>query len=349
MIDATLIWLLELAGFFVLILILNFFLPRLLARMKREEELPDWRLFLDGAILTPVRVLLWILFVAFLIDTSIRQFGLAERISSIAPLRNVLVILCVAWFLLRWKKVFHQAIATQRVRGKFALEVGSIQIVTKIFTIAVLFITLLLVLQVIGLNIVPLLAFGGIGAAALGFASKDVVANFYGGLMVHLTRPFTVNDLIELPQKKIMGSVEEVGWYFTAIRDPQKKPIYVPNALFSTEILINQSRMTHRRMEEKIFLRLSDADKTGTLIEQIHEYLSRHAEIDPSLPIGIFLAAFTSSSLEIEIKAYTLSTRYEEFMAIKQEILLKIYELVEGLGAAISIPSMEVILPKKPF
>ena len=121
----------------------------------------------------------------------------------------------------------------------------------------------MIVLQVWGLNLAPLIAFGGIGAAAIGFAGKDVIANFFGGLMLHINRSFMVGDLIQMPDSHLEGYVEEIGWYLTTVRE-KKKGRYTCPMRFSRMRVINGARMTHRRIEEKIGVRYEDFSKTFT-------------------------------------------------------------------------------------
>ncbi len=234
-------------------------------------------------------------------------------------------ILCLMWVALRSKKIFHKRILVRRMQGKQVLDPLSIEIFEKIFTVGILFIAFVSILQVFGLDVIPLLAFSGIGAAVLGFASKDVVANFFGGLMIYINRPFGVLDLIEIPEKKIKGYVEEIGWYLTSIRDMHKRSIYVPNSLFSTEFLLNHSRMTHECMEEKI--RIRTTDRAESIVEEIRTLFKNHPEVDQGESIEIFLTFLSSYGMEIGIKAYTRTTKKEEFMRIKEELLLGIYKI----------------------
>jgi MscS family membrane protein len=341
-------WLVELAIFLALIFLFNFLLKRSLKSFKQRSHLKeaDWRAHLDYVFIEPVRILLWILFAALLFDLIAQKFELQETFPSLSPLRDAAVIGCLAWFLLRWKRVFLQAMIAKKVQNQSMLEPHSLQIMGKIFTIATLFVALLIILQIFGLNVLPLIAFGSIGAAAIGFASRDVIANFFGGLMIHLTRPFAIHDLIELPQKKIVGHIEEIGWYFTSVRDLEKKAIYVPNAIFSNEVVVNQSRITHQRIEEKIRIRLSDANAALRIVEEIRHLLAARPDIDAKEPIHVFVSSFAPSSIELEVKAYTQRIRYEEFRQIQQEILLQIEQLIRRAGAEIPIPATEVVLRK---
>jgi len=332
------IWLIKLSAFLLLILAVHLFLRRIAWHFKRHARFReyDWRSRIDYIFLTPLHVLLWILFFAFAISLSAPHLGMDQTSWNFSSMRNAAIVACLAWFFLRWKKIFQQSLLMRQVRGKIDVDSHSIQIMGKVSSFIVIFISLLIVLQIFGLNVMPLIAFGGIGAAAAGFASKEVIANFFGGLMIHLTRPFVVKDLIELPGKKILGYIEEIGWYYTSVRDLKKQPIFIPNSMFATEVMVNQSRITHRRFEESIGIRYEDAAKVDFLVKKIRELLAAHPVIDHSQPLLASMVSFGSTSLEIEIKAYTLSTDLEEFLQIRQEILLKIYEIVIHAGADFS-------------
>lgn len=332
------VWLVKLGLFLLLIFFINVFLKQIIWHFKRRAHYKehDWRGHLDYVFLTPLHVLLWILFAAFTISLTLPHLGIEKNSLNFSSVRNAAIIGCFAWFFLRWKKIFQHSLTERQSRGKLDLDSHSIQIMGKVFSFIVIFISLLIILQIFGLDVMPLIAFGGIGAAAAGFASKEVIANFFSGLMIHLTRPFTVNELIELPGKKILGYIEEIGWYYTSIRDLKKQPVFIPNSMFSTEIMINQSRITHRRIEELISLRYEDAAKVPLLVEQIRNLLNAHPVIDRSQPLYVNMTSFGIASIDIEIKAYTLAMNLEEFLQIKQEIMLKIYELVLSAGANLS-------------
>jgi MscS family membrane protein len=331
------IWLVKLGVFLLLILFVNICLKQIILHFKRRAKYKehDWRTHLDYVFLTPLHTLLWILFAALLISLVAPLIGIEITSLFFSMVRNSAVIGCMAWFFLRWKKVFQRSLSALQSRGKLNLDTHSIQIMGKVFSFIVIFISLLIILQVFGLDVLPLIAFGGIGAAAAGFASKEVIANFFGGLMVHLTRPFVVGELIELPGKKILGYIEEIGWYYTSIRDLQKKPIFIPNSMFSIEIMINQSRMTHRRIEEVISVRYEDAEKVPLLVKKIRELFTTHPGIDLSQSLYVSMTSFAAASIDMEIKAYTRTADLEEFLKIKQEILLKIYDLILSMGANI--------------
>ena len=341
-------WAIEVAVAFIVLLLVNYLIKRVLTRAKKEGRFKDhdWREGLDYIILAPLRAFLWVLLISFVIDLIARDYNLGGPFTYVATVRNILIVVCFAWSSLRWKRAFHATLTARQMQGSPNVDLASLEMVGKIFTIGIVFVSLLAILQILGLNIFPLITFGGIGAAAIGIAGKDVIANFFGGFMLYITRPFTLGDWIELPQKQMVGNIEAIGWYRTSIRDAQKKPIYIPNAIFSTEILINLSRMTHRRIEEVISVRFTDTSKVSALVEDIRQLLKKNKEIDSQQPIHVFFKAFGSYSANIEVQAYTISTRYEKFMQTKQEVLLAIHALVLGNGGEMSYPTMSIEIQK---
>ena len=79
-----------------------------------------------------------------------------------------------------------------------------------------------MIFQTIGINIAGILAFGGVGGLAVGMAAKEMLSNFFGGLTIYLDQPFKVGDWINIPENKLEGTVEFIGWRQTTIRTFKK-------------------------------------------------------------------------------------------------------------------------------
>jgi len=154
-------------------------------------------------------------------------------------IRNIAIILDITWLVLRWKnQILNQVI---RKEHKY-IDKASVEFIGKIMSLAIWFVAILIILQRLGVNVMPLVAFGGIGAAAIGFAAKDVIANFFGGLVIHITKTFRGGETIEIVSKNIKGEVQRIGWYNTCIVEESNSAIYVPNSLFLTTAIRNISR-----------------------------------------------------------------------------------------------------------
>lgn len=338
------VWMTEIVLGIFLIILANFALKRLLKYFQRFSFSQHWKERIDHIFYLPLHVALWIFGVGYVLDILGGRFGFAALLKYLTPLRNAGIICCLGWLLIRWKTEAQHAILAKKLQRGRSIDAGAAHVLGRLLSVVIVVITLLIVLQVIGLNVAPLIAFGGIGAAALGFAGKDVIANCFGGVMLSLTRPFTIGDLILLPDRNLEGHVEEIGWYLTSVRDKEKRPVYLPNSIFSTLLVINCSRMSHRKIEEKLGVRYGDFSKVKAITEEIRSALSSHPSIDTNLPVLVFFHSFHEYSLEIHIEAYCLETRYEEFLAVKQEILLKVHQIITSQGAEMPFPTSVVAL-----
>lgn len=145
-------------------------------------------------------------------------------------------------------------------------------------------------------------------------------ANFFGGLTIYLDRPFKVGEWIRSPDKAIEGTVEYIGWRRTRVR----APIYVPNALFTTVIVENPTRMTHRRINETIGVRCADLDKMAAIIADVKTMLQTHPEIDSDTTLIVNFNRLAASSLDVFVYAFTRSVDWVHYHEVKQDVLLKI-------------------------
>jgi MscS family membrane protein len=301
-----------------------------------QSSLQTWDDVLITALQAPIRLVLWVL-VAYL----------ALGIYAIAPgLRHTLIqaydtalVFMLAWFLHRLiTGVKLEMLAEGRGRTSSA-DKATVRATAKLARITLWVVVGLMVLQSVGVTISGLLAFGGIGGIAVGFAAKDLLANFFGGLSIYLDRPFTVGDWVRSPDKQIEGTVEDIGWRLTRIRTFDQRPLYVPNAVFSQISLENPSRMFNRRIYETIGLRYQDADKMATIVEQVRGMLENHDDIDLSRTLIVNFVSFGPSSLDFFVYAFTKTTVWVEFHQIKQDVMLKILDIIHSNGADVAFPT----------
>jgi MscS family membrane protein len=206
--------------------------------------------------------------------------------------------------------------------------------------------SVLVVLQTMGYSVSGVLAFGGIGGIAVGFAAKDLLANFFGGLMVYLDRPFKVGDWVRSPDQDIEGTVVKIGWRLTTIQTFDKRPLYVPNAIFTNISVQNPSRMSHRRIYETIGLRYDDASKLSAIIQKVREMLKTHNELDATQTLIVNFNAYGKSSLDFFVYTFTKTTDWIKYHEVKQDVLLKILEIIEHEGAEVAFPTSTVLLPE---
>lgn len=349
--DPETIWIAQVFVIVLVTLSISFIQKRLFLRiaLKLSATSNLWDDLLINAARKPIGVLIWLLGVLFAAEI-VRDYSNDSAIFDfIKPVRDIGVISILVYFLLQ---LIH---GTERILIKDQsgfeerdLDEHTVQAIGKLIRISVFITGGLIMLQTLGYSISGVLALGGVGGIAVGFAAKDLLANFFGGLMIYLDRPFKVGDWIRSNDKEIEGTVEDIGWRLTRIRTFDKRPLYVPNSIFTNIAVENPSRMTNRRIKETMGIRYSDVSKMATIVDQVKSMLQNHPEIDTEQTMIINFNSFSSSSVDFFIYTFTKTTNWIYFHEIKQDVLLKVVEIIESNGAEFAFPTSTLHLQSMP-
>ena len=330
---------------FVTVLI-SFIQKRIIGKLY--TKLKNTRVYWDDALVDaarrPLTILIWIIGLTFAAEIVSNESG-AVIFGAIDPIRDVGVILTFAWFLVRFiERTEKNIVLKKEARGE-EIDRTTADTIAKLLRISVIITALLVMVQTLGYSISGVLAFGGIGGIAIGFAAKDLLANFFGGLMIYMDRPFNVGDWIRSPDRNIEGTVENIGWRLTRIRTFDKRPLYVPNSVFANIAVENPSRMTNRRIKETIGIRYDDVGKMEAIIDDVKKMLQEHEDIDANQTLIVNFNEFASSSLDFFIYTFTKTTNWIRFHEVKQDVLLKVIGIVESHGAECAFPTSTVHIP----
>ena len=317
-------------------MLLRLLLLRIGKRIERTDNVWDDALF--EALSPPLRALVWVIglsIAAQMVDEKARD----ELFELVDPIRRVAVIGIIAWFVLRLVRRVEANLILRSQRDGQEVDHTTVDAIAKLIRASVMITAVLVTLQTLGFSISGVLAFGGVGGLAVGFAAKDMLSNFFGGLTVYLDKPFKVGDWIRSPDNEIEGTVELIGWRSTRIRRFDKRPIYVPNALFTHIIVENPSRMTNRRIYEQIGVRYDDVAQLPAMLDQIRQMLQSHEAIDQDQTIIVNFTGFGASSLDFMLYCLTKTTVWTEYHAVKQDVLLKVSDIVAKHDAEIAFPT----------
>ncbi|MDR0716777.1 MAG: mechanosensitive ion channel family protein [Azoarcus sp.] len=322
--------------------VFNYVSRRVLARFGRESAggaaETQWNQVLALAARRPLSILAWVVGISFM-GQIVQARTDAAILAVVHPVRTIGVIACLGWFLLRLIGNAKDAIIRRRIARGEEVDRTTVDAIGQILRISVSITTVLVALQSLGFSVEGVLAFGGIGGIAVGFAAKDLLANFFGSLMIYFDRPFAVGDWIRSSEKQIEGTVEDIGWRLTRIRTFDKRPLYVPNSVFTTITVENPSRMSNRRINETIGVRYDDIGVVTDIVEDIRAMLRAHPEIDQEQTLIVNFLQFNEFSLDIMVYTFTRTTVWIDFHEIKQDILLKIAEIIANRGAEIAYPT----------
>ncbi len=248
----------------------------------------------------------------------------------------IALILTIKLFL-----VINQFEKTQINKGR---DITSARIMSRIIKITIVVAIILLYGEHFGMSLSGLLTFGGIGGIAVGMAGKDILSNFFSGIMLYFDRPFSIGDWIRSPDRNIEGTVTEIGWRMTKINTFDHRPLYVPNSIFSSISVENPGRMSNRRIKTVIGLRYEDADKIGAVVESVRKMLQSHPGIDQKQTLLVYFNEFADSSLNIMVYCFTKTTVWQEWLAVQQDVYLKIITIVQENGADFAFPSQTLYM-----
>ena len=338
-------WVLQVLVVLFLTLLVNLIQRRVLNRLsaRLEKNTAYWDEVVVLALRRPLRVLILVVGLGFALDI-IRSEAEAVIFEAVDPVRTVSIIVILAWFLVRLIKQGEDGIIAQREAVGEPYDRTTLDAIAKLLRVSVTIAATLVALQTLGFSVSGVLAFGGIGGLAVGFAAKDLLANFLGGLTIYLDRPFAVGDWIRSPDRDLEGTVEHIGWRLTRIRTFDKRPLYVPNSTFSTIAVENPSRMHHRRIYETIGIRYEDAGKMAAIVSHVEQMLRSHPEIETQATLMVNFTTFAPSSLDFFIYTFTKTTDWAKYHQVKQDVLLRIIEIVETHNAEIAFPTSTVHL-----
>lgn len=331
-------WIVQVFIIVFLALLIDFIQKKVLKRIQArlEKTASNWDDAFIHALSTPLSMLIWLLGITLAMDVT--------KMPAATEIREVGVVAVITWTLIRFisfveDNIIHQ----QEIAGK-TVDKTTANAISQLLRVSVLITSALVILQTLGFNISAILAFGGIGGIAVGFAAKDLLANFFGGLMIYMDRPFNIGDWVRSPDRQIEGTVEKIGWRLTVIRTFDKRPLYIPNSTFASIAVENPSRMSHRRIYETVGVRYADLGKLPEIVADVKQMLLDHPDIDHEQTLIVNFNTFAASSLDFFVYTFTRTTNWIEYHKVKQDVLFKIANIIQKHEAEIAFPTSTVYL-----
>jgi MscS family membrane protein len=196
--------------------------------------------------------------------------------------------------------------------------------------------------QDIGLPVFSLLAGLGIGGLAIALAIRPTLENLIGGFILYLDKPIRVGDFCTFGDRS--GSVESIGVRSTQIRALDRTLITVPNAQFADMQIVNWAQCDRMLIKQVIGLRYeTGADQLRHVLVKLREMLIGHPRVD-SETVRVRFADYGASSLDLDMRIYVMTREWNDFFAIKEDILLRTKTIVEQSGTGFAFPSQTLYM-----
>jgi MscS family membrane protein len=195
-----------------------------------------------------------------------------------------------------------------------------------------------------GINLTAVVAGLGIGGIAVAFAAQKTIENFFGGLFLVWDKPIRLGDFCKAGEHR--GNVEHIGLRSTLIRTLNRTVVSIPNGQLSAISIENFDMRDRFLFRHTLNLRYeTTADQLRHVLAQIRELLYQHPRVDSATARARFIG-FGQSSLNVEVFAYVLETVNEVFLAVQEDLLLRIMDLVETSGSGFAFPSQTLYMAK---
>jgi MscS family membrane protein len=253
-----------------------------------------------------------------------------------------LTILLVTWVCLRLVDILTRAARERMVLEERRAAVSMLDLSCRAAKVLIVALGFLGLLQNLGFNVSGIMAGLGLGGVALAFAAQKTVENLFGGVSLSLDQPIRVGDFCRYGSG--MGTVEDVGLRSTRIRTLERTVVSVPNGQLAAIEIENFADRDRFRLFATIGVRYETSpDQVRRLVGRIRELLAAHPKVVQD-PLRVRFVGFGPSSLDIEIHTYVGTRDVEEFHAIREELFLRIIDLVAETGTGFAFPSQTLYL-----
>jgi len=270
-----------------------------------------------------------------------------KETANINKILNSLILFDIFWAAIAiadaLRGVFHHT--ASRFNPDLAKEVGNFTLkMVKIFIGGIGFAA---ILQVWGINVTALIASLGLGGLAFALAAKDTAANLFGSFAILADKSIRIGEWIKV--ENVEGVVEDIGMRTTKIRSFEKSLITVPNSIVANAPIENFSRRGVRRIKMHIGLVYGTSqEQIGKIVSEIKTMLQNHEGISQKETMLVNFDNFGDSSLDIFIYTFTATANWERYLAIREDINLKIMEIVEKNGSEFAFPSRSIYVESLP-
>jgi len=207
------------------------------------------------------------------------------------------------------------------------------------------------VFQEWGFNVAAVLGSLGLVGMAVALGAQDIIKNLFAGLTIFLDHVFEKGNWIKTPD--VEGTVEEIGFRGTKVRQFDKALVTIPNSKLANEALINYSRMTNRRIYWMIGVEYrSTTQQIHNILRAITTYVHECGDFETNperTKTFVFLDSFGASSIDIMLYCFTKTTVWGEWLEVKERLAYKIKEIVEAEKASFAFPSQSIYVESLPL
>jgi MscS family membrane protein len=265
-----------------------------------------------------------------------------QALEFISRLLSAIFVLAATWLVLRGVDILSAKVERRLLERRQDAAITAVPPGRKAVKAIVFLLAFVAILDNFGFSVTALLAGLGVGGIAIALAAQKTIENLFGGLTLYGDRPVRVGDFCRFGDK--IGTVEEIGVRSTRVRTPDRTVVSVPNAEFSNLQLENYTARDRMRLFATIGVRYETTpDQLRYILVEIRKLLYSHERVTAD-PARIRFVGFGAYSLDLEIFAYVDTTDWNEFLGVREDIFLRIMDIIEASETGFAFPSQTLYL-----
>ena len=310
-----------------------------LARPFVARSTTDFDDHLLELVVSPLRLLLTVGFFA------LGSLALALTLPAREFLRSLeisLVVVGVTWLLFRLIDLVARTIEQHLDEESRASAGHFVPVGARALKAAIGLMAVLATLDSFGLDITAIIAGLGVGGLAVALAAQKTLENVFGGVTILADQPVRPGEFCRFGDQ--IGTVEEIGLRSTRVRTLGRTLITVPNAEFSTLQIENFAARDRILLNFTLGLRYETTpDQMRHVLVGIRELLYAHPRIDRD-PLRARFVGLGDFSLDVEIYCYVNTRDWNDFLAVREDVFLRVLDAVAESGAGFAFPSQTAYL-----
>lgn len=201
-----------------------------------------------------------------------------------------------------------------------------------------------LFMELLGFSTQKWLTAGGLGTVLITLAGREIFTNFLSSVMIHASRPFVLNEWIQtkIGGYEVSGTVEHIGWWSpTVIRADDREAVHIPNHKFTVNVVRNLTQKTHWRVKTHLAISHLDVNKINNIVADMRKVLAKNPQVEQkNLHRRIFLDNIDpeNQALRIMVSCFVKTSRFEEYLCVKEAILLDLLRVISHHRARLATP-----------
>nr|WP_294924378.1 mechanosensitive ion channel family protein [uncultured Flavobacterium sp.] len=264
-----------------------------------------------------------------------------QRFGIIIITIGILAFLILLWRMTDYVSMYTRGRMTRR--GRIS-AVSAILFLSRTMKVAIVFIGIIAILGIIGVDVTAGIAALGIGGIALALGAQKTIENFVGSVSLIADQPLRVGDYCRIDD--IKGIVEAIGMRSTTVRTAARTIVTIPNGQLSASKIENFAHRDRFIFNPILNFRMETTpDQMRYLLVELRSLLFSHPEVLNSPPVVRF-TGITADALKVEIIAYIAAVNFETSQEVQEDILLRMMDIIEASGTSLAYPSQTLYMAR---